>query len=580
MRADVVKAWTARVVLAVAVCAVLWLLNQRIAAQYTISHDDAISYVESTGHAREIRQLGPRGKWAKAGDWQAFWQPSKRFCLVQIGADLGNLDIHPPLYFWILHVWLLMVGVATSSGPSLNVLFFLAVMGAIYWGARKLNCSPLPAALASAVWGLSPSTQQVVSETRPYVLLSLVSVVFVVQILTFARNDKARGWVLVPLAALGMLTHYHFALIAAISGTVAVVDLWRHSRYRQILLLVCWGAAALLLTFLIHPYLHQAVQEQQKRAQPFAADSVLPRLLNVEGSVLELVLPRYKADQLLGSSPLAALVVMGTLFVLATVLGILLSRWLKRRASSAESQSKASQPSETNDPQLATDHSLSPPTMELAICGLGTIGLISTLYVLCFSPDHAMGPKYLSPGTPLLALWLASVWQSLVPAFCQMCEARVPFCRPATQLQICLAAGVLPVMLVMALHSTDAYSQLQDHLRSHSASNEVESLPLLLDATYLGTLPRALWNADPQLQVFADHQHELAESLSIEPGMNNLALVSVVLHQNTEQGRRNVLERCRELGFSVVESEQRYHAVDGLFLMNRKQATVESGEEE
>src|SRR5574342_1093609 len=112
-------------ILTLTVLAAAVLRLSGISVKKTFSKDEGFSYVCATGHATEYIHAteghAPFGEWVPAAAWKKFLQIDQRFCFKKIGLDLANTDIHPPLYFWLLHVWALPLGINLWTGPSLNI---------------------------------------------------------------------------------------------------------------------------------------------------------------------------------------------------------------------------------------------------------------------------------------------------------------------------------------------------------------------------------------------------------------------------------------------------------------------------
>jgi len=109
----------------------------------TIVHDEAISYLAATGNQAAFQEVFdqktfPYGEWASTADWQKFLQPRGHLIFKKIQTDLGIYDVHPPLYFWLLHLWVLVVGVHNWAGESLNILLGVINIVLVSFGARSL----------------------------------------------------------------------------------------------------------------------------------------------------------------------------------------------------------------------------------------------------------------------------------------------------------------------------------------------------------------------------------------------------------------------------------------------------------
>ena len=129
--------------LVLAVIAGVGLRAAATAPKESFTHDEAISYIAATCHQGEYQEItfagrGPYGRWVPAYEWQRLLQPEDRGCLGRIAADLARYDIHPPLYFWLLHGWALLFGVGVWTGTSLNIA--LAALGtlALFGLARRV----------------------------------------------------------------------------------------------------------------------------------------------------------------------------------------------------------------------------------------------------------------------------------------------------------------------------------------------------------------------------------------------------------------------------------------------------------
>lgn len=114
-----------------------------LAAKSTITHDEAISYICVTGHLGEYHRTldagaSPYGEWVPASRWKRFWTLEAPFCFDRISAGLARYDVHPPLYFWLLHLWALVVGIHAWSGPLLNLLIDLTTALLLYRLARHV----------------------------------------------------------------------------------------------------------------------------------------------------------------------------------------------------------------------------------------------------------------------------------------------------------------------------------------------------------------------------------------------------------------------------------------------------------
>ena len=128
------------VVLAIALLAGTGLRVHAQQASPNIQHDEAWSYASASGRLGPFLAAmdgGLTGRWVPASEWQHFWQSDGLSDVGRIGPDLAANDVHPPLYFGLLHGWLAITGQHVWSGRALNLVFAaLAVLAIFGLGPR------------------------------------------------------------------------------------------------------------------------------------------------------------------------------------------------------------------------------------------------------------------------------------------------------------------------------------------------------------------------------------------------------------------------------------------------------------
>lgn len=216
-------------------------------------------------------------------EWQPLWWDegySVYFATESLGqmARLTAQDIHPPLYYALLHLWLNSFG---SASPlflrSFSVLIGLLSLPALWWLARLFYpARQRVALLALLLLALSPIHIFYSQEVRMYgleMLLGMVSTGFFWKIVNSewgsARIGRWLGYVVATTALL--YTEYYAALVPLCHGLWA---LWHFRRVlRRILpLAAAWSAVALAyLPWLLYavpqlvPYVSQKIVEDADR---------------------------------------------------------------------------------------------------------------------------------------------------------------------------------------------------------------------------------------------------------------------------------------------------------------------------
>ena len=175
-------------------------------------------------------RLGGQSLWADEGNSVAL----ARAGLAEIAARTA-LDIHPPLYYWLLHGWIQLFGDTEVAVRSLSAFLSLLLVAVIFrLGKRLLGARVgLVAAFIAAV---SPFQVYYAQEARMYVLLALLGALTVWSAteLLPPRSPLARPpWLLLFIlsATLGLYTHYAFPVVLAVTALGGWLHIW-HTRHQ------------------------------------------------------------------------------------------------------------------------------------------------------------------------------------------------------------------------------------------------------------------------------------------------------------------------------------------------------------
>jgi hypothetical protein len=175
-------------------------------------------------------------------------------------------DGSPPLYYVLLHGWILLFGASEAATRSLSLLFALATVPAAWWGARSIF-GPRAGAIAAGAAAGCPFLTLYAQETRMYSLVALLSLLASASfVLAFAQGRRGQ---IVPLGLwLVLLLYTHnWGLFLCAGMTAAWLVLWRRGRVgaRDGLLLA--AAVALLYAPWVPSVLSQAAHTGAPWAQ-------------------------------------------------------------------------------------------------------------------------------------------------------------------------------------------------------------------------------------------------------------------------------------------------------------------------
>jgi mannosyltransferase len=219
-------------------------------------------------------RIGEQSLWSDEGNSAALATRS----LQQITQDAAY-DIHPPLYYWLLHLWTGVFGTSEAALRSLSAVLGIGLVLGVFSLGRGLygDAAGLAAAFISA---LAPFQVYYSQEARMYILLALESAIAVLlfwrllvqegRLLSPEGQASARRLRLLPPTgqlltitwAAGLYTHYEFPLMMALMTALYLFWVWLTWRRGSVgfrsLRWALWLGLALLL---FSPWLATAVHQ-------------------------------------------------------------------------------------------------------------------------------------------------------------------------------------------------------------------------------------------------------------------------------------------------------------------------------
>jgi hypothetical protein len=526
----------ATAILVIGIAAAAALLFARMAALPTLAHDDAISYLAATCHQGLFAVRIPVGQWVAARVWQAYWQPADFACFGRIATDLANYDIHPPLYFWVLHVWSYLVGAGLRLALVLNLGFYVLTALIIYRLCRLLRCAPYIAVVAAVAWALSESTLTVPTEVRQYTLFGLVSAAFILSLVVFvSRTSRLAAGALYVTAVAGLLVHYQFPILlgcAVLGAGFILVRARQSTALRRMLIAI---VLAVLTAVAMDPHFLRSVTREQAQAAGLALREVVPRVTMCVQALLEFGMPH---DLAVATAKALAAFWPATLGV--CLVGIIaVVRWLGRRQ----------RPTGTNaSGQLAA-------WLPAIVAGL-VVAVDGLLYVLGVTPAHAMNPEYMIFASPLLFVVGAQALDGVARS------GRGRRWLPA------ILATVLVWQAFIAVYTTGRFVQAYRALSADGLPGY--GGPIVLDSVARGVLPTILWHVAPTAPVYAASQDSLLEHFPVlGSDVKETLYVSDLRYGNSAAKRDVILKRFNDLGFQSVKPTAAAFAIGTIYQLRK-----------
>lgn len=155
--------------------------------------------------------LGNMTRWSIWFD-EAFSAYLMRFNFVEI-TQFTAVDVHPPLYYWLLKVWTSVFGMSELGVRSMSLVFAIVAIIGVFVLVRRLFNSPSVALLASLAMALSPMIVRFAHEARMYTVVLAIVIWATYLLLRAMESGQKRWWVgYAVLVAAGMFTHYFAAM--------------------------------------------------------------------------------------------------------------------------------------------------------------------------------------------------------------------------------------------------------------------------------------------------------------------------------------------------------------------------------
>jgi uncharacterized membrane protein len=187
-------------------------------------------------------------------------------------------DVHPPLYYFALHYWMLAFGDSETMVRLLSALFGILALPVIYKLASRMF-DKSTGLLAAGLLALSRFHLEFSQEARMYSLLclfSLLSIYYFLKLLEGKSRYALAGYIIT--SALMMYTHvYSFFIIAA--ENLYLLTLLFASRDIFKRLWKRWIIAQVILAVLFLPWLSVQLQQFSRVQQGFWIPKLPPRLL-------------------------------------------------------------------------------------------------------------------------------------------------------------------------------------------------------------------------------------------------------------------------------------------------------------
>ncbi len=174
-------------------------------------------------------------------------------------------DIHPPLYYYLLHFWIRLAGSSEFSLAFLSLAFGVLLIPLLFYLGRRLYGVRI-GLLGALLLALSPFNLWYSQEVRMYTLgasLGLISLLFLLRLIKsqpWPRRGYWAGYILASALGLYILYYYAFLLLAQ---NLMVIGWWlaRWVKGKQRFSLQPWVSSQVGILLLYLPWLPIAFRQ-------------------------------------------------------------------------------------------------------------------------------------------------------------------------------------------------------------------------------------------------------------------------------------------------------------------------------
>ena len=180
----------------------------------------------------------------------------KRFAYNSVFFNQSN-DVHPPLYYVLLHTICSFFPDSFSKwyGLSINFVLFATCSFFIYLISKKIFTDQFITYLPSLVWGFSAGAISAAMFIRMYMLLTTIIVIYIYTNLILIDSEESIIPYLISgiLTILGFLTHYYFLIFAFFWSITYIVYFLIQKKMKLFLRYILINLIALFIGVLIFP---------------------------------------------------------------------------------------------------------------------------------------------------------------------------------------------------------------------------------------------------------------------------------------------------------------------------------------
>lgn len=183
-------------------------------------------------------------------------------------------DVHPPLYYLVLHYWLRIFGTSEVSARSFSAVLMLGVIVVTYFLVKRLF-SAAPARLAALFIAFGPYMVRFSQEARMYAMVTFLLITATFFLVRAVQDGKRSDYIIYSLLMTAALYTHYYTVFAAFVHWLYLLNAKpvpigkRKNPLNYIFVDKAWFASMVGLVILFAPWLPKAVGQFSKVSAGF-----------------------------------------------------------------------------------------------------------------------------------------------------------------------------------------------------------------------------------------------------------------------------------------------------------------------
>lgn len=245
-------------ILLVAICLIQLAVSLYFGSQKSFLMCDELFTYGAANYDGGIMMEFPLNDWMTGDVFMDYVVPQENAFSYDIPYHNQTLDVHPPLYYYLIHTIASFQPYEFSywTGIGLNIALFLGCAVALYFLVCELVNNKGCALLASLLYGLSYGGLNTMLFIRMYMLFALALLLHLLVYAKYWEREKIpmKGYIFLGLTlVLGAMTQYYFLIAAFFLGVWYTFRLLFGKRFRELGIYLGTVAAAAALSLSLFP---------------------------------------------------------------------------------------------------------------------------------------------------------------------------------------------------------------------------------------------------------------------------------------------------------------------------------------